>query len=189
MDWDSFEEKVSNCRKCRLGDKRQNAVPGSGDHEAEVLFIGEAPGSQEDKEGKPFVGRAGGILDDLLESVDLKREEVYIANILKCRPPQNRDPKKEEIEACTPYLDKQIKAIKPKIICTLGNFATKYILDKYNLDVKSIGKVHGQVFKVSNLILSARILPIYHPAVVTYNPNMKETLEEDFKVLQELMES
>lgn len=179
---------MKSCKKCELWENRNKAVPGSGDHEAEVLFIGEAPGSQEDKEGKPFVGRAGGVLDDLLESADLKREDVYITNILKCRPPKNRDPKKKEIEACTPYLDKQIKAIKPNIICTLGNFATKYILNKYNLGVKSIGKVHGKIFSINNLVLSAKILPIYHPAVVTYNPNMKETLKEDFRVLKSLLE-
>lgn len=187
FDWREFEEKVETCPKCRLSETRKNAVPGSGDYDADIMFIGEAPGSQEDEEGEPFVGRAGGVLDDLFASIGIKRNQVYITNILKCRPPENRDPRKDEMEACTPYLDKQVKVVNPKVIATLGNFATKYIMNNYGLDAKSIGKVHGEVFTVNNLVLSARIVPQYHPAATMYNPNMEDTLKEDFKVLKRFL--
>lgn len=187
FNWNDFEDRVKKCEKCGLSKTRNKAVPGSGNYDAEIMFVGEAPGSQEDKKGKPFVGRAGGILDDLFDSIGIKRDEVYITNILKCRPPENRDPRRDEIDFCTPYLDKQTRVINPKVIATLGNFATKYIMGKYGLDVKSIGKIHGEIFSVNNLALSARIIPLYHPAVATYNPNMIETLEEDFKVLKKFL--
>jgi len=146
------------------------------------MFVGEAPGFNEDLQGKPFVGKAGKIFDELLESGGITRSEVYITNILKCRPPGNRNPKEEEIKACTPYLNRQIEIIKPKIICCLGNFATSYIMKKFNLKskIQGISKIHGKVFNISNLLGIRYIIPLYHPAVAVYNPEMKKVLIEDF---------
>jgi len=125
--------------------------------------------------------------DELLEVAGIKREEVYIGNILKCRPPENRNPKREEIEACTGYLEKQIKAINPKVICSLGNYASAYILERYGLkdQIQGISRIHGKVFKPSSLFSSVKIIPLYHPAAATYNPNMISVLKEDFKILEE----
>ncbi len=181
-------EEVESCRKCGLWKTRKNPVPGEGSLNPKVMFIGEAPGFNEDLQGKPFVGRTGEVLDELLDLTGLKREEVFITNILKCRPPGNRDPQPSEIRACTPYLDKQIALIKPGIIVTLGNFATSYILGKFGLKPESIGKTHGKVFRISNLILSTKIIPIYHPAVVLRNPDLRGSLVEDFKALKDIMQ-
>ena len=191
-DLEKIKEEVLKCQKCPLYQERIKnrfyPVVGEGDHRAEIVFIGEAPGLSEAKTGRPFCGAAGKILDELLESVDIKREEVYIANILKDRPPENRNPQKEEIAACASYLDRQLEAISPKIICTLGNFSTAYILEKYGLKekIQGISKIHGQVFEVKGLSPELKIVPLYHPAVATYNINMKEILKNDFKVLKEL---
>ena len=176
-------EDVIGCKKCDLCKTRNNPVVGNGSLNAKVMFIGEAPGYHEDMQGVPFVGRAGKIFDELLQSIELKREEVYVCNILKCRPPDNRNPFDLEIKACTPYLDRQITAIKPKVIGTLGNFATSYILKKYKLEVEKIGMVHGKTFHIKNLLFDARIIPVYHPAAATYNPNMKSVLMDDFKAI------
>jgi len=186
-----IKEEVVSCQKCPLYKyrKQNNYYPviGEGSHEAAIMFIGEAPGKREAETGRPFCGRAGQILNELLESAGIKRKEVYIANILKDRPPENRDPQKDEIEACTPYLEKQIEVIKPQVICTLGNFSTSFILEKYNLNDKidGISKIHGEIFSSKTLFGSVKIIPFYHPAVATYNPNMKTTLKEDFKLLKE----
>ena len=160
-------------------------VFGEGSLNAKIMFIGEAPGYYESISGHPFCGPAGKVLDELLDSVGIKREEVYITNILKCRPPGNRSPKTEEIKACTPYLEKQIEIIKPKIICCLGNFATSFIFKKFGLEDKlqGISKIHGKVFIAGDLFTRVKIIPLYHPAVATYNINMKETLKNDFKIL------
>ena len=133
--WKQLEDAVANCRKCSLWKTRSNPVVGGGSKDAKVMFIGEAPGYWEDVKGRPFVGRAGRVLDELLESINLSREEVYITNILKCRPPNNRNPLQSEIEACTPYLDRQIELMNPEIIATLGNFALSYISEKFGLDL------------------------------------------------------
>jgi len=182
-----MNEEIKNCKRCNLWKTRNNIVIGEGSLNADIMFIGEAPGYYEDKQGRPFVGKAGKILDELLNSVELKREEIYITNILKCRPPGNRDPLPEEIKACTPYLDRQIEIIKPKKICTLGNFATNYIFSSFGLKPESIGKIHGKVFKARNLFVSVDIIPLYHPASAVYNPNMKPTLIEDFKKIGEML--
>ena len=198
-----IKEEVINCKKCSLYQERikNNYYPviGEGNHQAKILFCGEAPGLQEAKTSRPFCGRAGKILDELLESAGIKREEVYITNILKDRPPENRNPQAEEIEACVPYLERQIEIISPTVICTLGNFATQFIFKKYGLGNKlqGISKIHGKVFDVfsekekqSSLFDKEKekevekIIPFYHPAVATYNPNMKEILKKDFKVLE-----
>jgi len=212
---EKIKQDVLNCKKCPLYRTRTNPVAGEGSPQARIVFIGEGPGASEDRTGHPFVGRAGRILDELLESIGIKREDVYIANILKCRPPQNRNPQAEEIKACTPFLLKQIEVIKPEVICTLGNYSTAFIMEKYGLGekVQGISKIHGKVFEVfkkpeqvSLLNLNKKeeeenysseiryfgsenglkIIPLYHPAVATYNINMKGTLKEDFKVLKSL---
>lgn len=186
MDFQELEKQILNCKKCNLYKTRINPVIGEGSLNARIMFIGEAPGFNEDKQGKPFVGQSGKILDKLLESINLKREEIYIANILKCRPPENRNPSNQEILSCSNYLNKQIEIIKPKVICCLGNFATDFILKRFNLkkEIQGISKIHGKVFNVSTLSGKIKIIPLYHPAVATYNMNMFETLKKDFFVLQ-----
>ncbi len=178
--------EVLNCRKCSLYKERSHPVLGQGDPKAKIMFIGEAPGYWEDQKGQPFVGAAGKVLDELLDSVGIKREEVYISNILKCRPPNNRDPKPEEITACAPYLERQIKIIGPKIICPLGRYSMTFIMGMFGLksEIQPISKIHGRVFELRSLFQDIRIIPLYHPAVATYNANMKEILKKDFKVLE-----
>jgi len=176
-------QDVTNCKKCELWKTRKNPVVGNGALNAQVMFIGEAPGYHENMQGIPFVGRAGEVFDELLKSIGLEREEVYVCNILKCRPPDNRNPFDLEIKACTSYLDRQITAIKPKVIGTLGNFATSYVLEKFGLQTEKIGKIHGKTFHIKNLLFDARIIPLYHPAAATYNPNMESVLMEDFKAI------
>ncbi|MFP4116312.1 MAG: type-4 uracil-DNA glycosylase [Candidatus Aenigmatarchaeota archaeon] len=182
---EELEERVKGCSKCDLSENRTNAVLGEGPGDADLMFIGEAPGREEDKEGRPFVGRAGKLLDELLENIGLAREEVYITNIILCRPPNNRDPEEEEIEACTPYLDEHISIVDPEIIVPLGSFATSYILDKYDLGDGTISGIHGKVFSVSNLKGQFKIIPQYHPAAALYNPELEDVLEEDFKKIEE----
>ena len=176
-----IEQDVANCRKCDLWKKRNNPVAGEGSVTTKVMFIGEAPGYNEDMQGRPFVGKAGKILDELLYSVGFDRKEIYIANILKCRPLKNRNPLKKEIKACTSYLDKQIMVIKPKVIVTLGNFASSYVLEKFGFKAVRIGKIHGKIFHIKNLLFDTRVIPSYHPAAAVYNPNMKNALMKDFK--------
>ena len=181
-----IKDEVINCKQCLLYKTRNYPVIGQGNHQAKVVFIGEGPGASEDRTGRPFCGKAGKILDELLNSAGIKREDVYICNILKCRPPGNRDPQKEEVEACTPYLLRQIEIIKPKVICTLGNYSTAFILEKYDLGskIQGISKIHGKVFKGTVPGQGLSLIPLYHPAVATYNPNMKEALKTDFKILE-----
>jgi len=181
-----IKEEVIKCQKCSLCQTRNLPVIGQGNHQAEIILIGEAPGASEDKTGRPFCGQAGRILDELLNSAGLKREKVYICNILKCRPPQNRNPQKEEIEACTSYLERQIAIIKPKIIGSLGNYSTAYLLEKFGLKnkIQGISKIHGQVFETKADFGPIKIIPLYHPAVVVYNQNMEKVLKNDFEILK-----
>ncbi len=181
-----LKQQILSCKKCDLHKTRTNPVTGEGSPDADIVFIGEAPGFNEDKQGKPFVGQAGKIFDELLNAVDLKREKIYITNILKCRPPKNRNPTQEEIKICSPYLDEQIEIIKPKIICCLGNFATDYILKKFDLKdkIQGISKIHGEVFKASTLMGIIKILPLYHPAVATYDRSKLDTLKKDFEKIK-----
>ena len=180
--------EVMACRKCGLWKKRKNPVPGEGDLDADILFIGEAPGYWEDVKGKPFVGSAGEILDELLSKIGLFRNKVYIANILKCRPPENRDPSVSEIKDCVPYLDQQIKIIRPKIIVTLGRHSTSYILSKCGLEAEGITKLHGKKYEVELLGLRVLVIPMYHPAAALYNPKYRSALERDFQLLRRELE-
>ncbi len=163
-------------------------VIGQGNHFAKIMFIGEGPGRNEAKTGRPFCGTAGRVLDELLESAGIKREDVYITNIVKDRPPSNRDPSPEEIEAYGPFLDRQIEIIKPKIIATLGRFSMQYIMEKFGLagQLGPISRMHGRSFDAEASYGKIRIVPLYHPAVAIYNPNTKETLKEDFSVLTKI---
>jgi DNA polymerase len=187
-DFEKLSSLVKNCKNCDLWKTRKNPVFGEGAKSAKIMFIGEAPGRSEDITGRPFVGRAGKILDELLASIDLKRKDVYIANILRCRPPDNRNPLKNEINSCTKYLDKQIESINPKIIVPLGSFATSYIFEKFNMDSEKIGNVHGKKFTIKTIFGSKMVIPIYHPAVATYNPNTKEILLKDFQKIKEVLD-
>ena len=180
--------EVMACRKCGLSKKCKNPVPGEGDLDADILFIGEAPGYWEDMKGKPFVGSAGEILDEMLSKIGLSRNKVYIANILKCRPPENRDPSVSEIKECVPYLDQQIKIIKPKIIVALGRHSTSYILSRCGLEATGITKLHGRKYEVELLGFKVLLIPMYHPAAVLYNPKYRNALERDFQLLRRELE-
>lgn len=177
VDIEKLTDEIKNCQKCRLCRGRTNAVPGDGSYKAEILFIGEGPGREEDLQGKPFVGAAGKLLTELIESIGMKREEVFIANVVKCRPPENRDPLPEEIKACYPYLEAQIKLIKPKLIVTLG----RHSMGRFLPGLK-ISDVHGQPKRANGLWQERQVyLPLYHPAVALYDPKKKEVLFDDFK--------
>jgi len=191
MNLQTTNNKIVNCKKCDLWKTRNNPVTGQGTEEAKIMFIGEAPGFNEDKQGKPFVGEAGKILDKLLDSINLKKEKIYITNILKCRPPENRNPREDEIKTCVQYLNREIEIIKPKIICCLGNFAASYIMKKFNLKEKNqgISKIHGKIFNFRGLFGSIKIIPLYHPAVAVYNINMFEILKKDFKILEKIIKT
>ena len=179
----ALREEVERCSSCVLAETRTKAVFGEGDPGADLLFVGEAPGYHEDQQGRPFVGQAGKLLEQLLASIGMTREQVYIANVLKSRPPNNRDPRPEEIDACRPYLYRQIEIIKPRVICTLGNFATKLLTG----DPRGITQVHGrpQVTEIAGHELY--LFPIFHPAAALYTPSNLATLKEDFLRLPELL--
>jgi uracil-DNA glycosylase len=173
--------QTKNCKNCDLYKTRTNFVFGSGSADASILFVGEAPGKNEDLQGKPFVGQAGRILDDLLHSIGFDRNEVFITNVLKSRPPENRDPNSDEINACKGYLLRQIEIIDPRIICTLGKYSTQLLLDTS----AGISGLRGKVFMIENRV----ILPINHPAAVLYTPSRLEILKEDFKRIKMIFDS
>ena len=180
---DALRQEVECCSHCVLGATRTRAVFGEGDPSADLMFVGEAPGYHEDQQGRPFVGQAGKLLEQLLASIGMTREQVYIANVLKSRPPNNRDPRPEEIDACRPYLWRQIEIIRPKVICTLGNFATKLLSG----DQRGITKVHGQPRPTEIAGHGLYLYPIFHPAAALYTPANLATLKEDFLRLPELL--
>ncbi len=186
-DMKNVTDSVNKCKKCELYKTRNKPVVGEGSLDSNILFIGEAPGRNEDNSGKPFVGKAGKIFDELLRSIGLQRNDVYITNILKCRPQNNRNPLNAEMEACTRYLTNQIEIIKPKIIVTQGNFATAFIFKKFSLKYDKISKIHSKVFEINSSHGIIKIIPLYHPAVAAYNPNTKTTLLKDFNVIKENM--
>jgi uracil-DNA glycosylase len=172
----AYGDVVGGCMRCALAQGRTQVVFGSGSPSSDLMFVGEAPGFHEDKQGVPFVGAAGKLLSKLLEGIGLSRDEVYIANVLKCRPPGNRDPQPEEIESCEPHLWRQIELIQPKLIATLGNFATKLLSGKPN----GITQVHGREQEVVLGGNPVTLYPIFHPAAALYTPRMLQVLEEDF---------
>src|SRR5437762_9746926 len=180
---DALRIEASSCTKCALSKTRTQVVFGNGHPNADLMFVGEAPGFHEDKQGVPFVGQAGKLLEGLLAGIELRREDVYIANVLKCRPPGNRDPQQDEIESCEPHLFRQIELIEPKVIATLGNFATKLLSGR----PLGITRVHG---REQEAVLGGRkvlLYPLYHPAAALYTPAMLKVLESDFARLPELL--
>jgi DNA polymerase len=183
-------DEVKNCSKCGLWKDRRNAVPGEGDVNTSLMFIGEAPGYWEDVKGRPFVGAAGKLLDALLSGISLSRDAVYITNVVKCRPPQNRDPLPIEVETCTPYLNRQIRILQPKIIVTLGRHATSYVLSKAGIErAEGITKLRGKVYSLKLFGMSVSVLPMFHPAAVLHNPKYKDALHQDFRLLNSLIKS
>lgn len=177
---EKLHSQIIVCAKCELHESRTNAVPGEGPADAKIMFIGEAPGQNEDQQGRPFVGAAGKLLNQLLESVGLQRSEVFITNIVKCRPPANRAPRKIEIDTCHPYLQRQIAVIKPRIICPLGTPAISALMGP----TFAATKVHGKPFRRDGQV----ILPLYHPAAALYTQTLEKVLFEDFKILKKLVE-
>lgn len=189
---DKVKGKIADELVCPLKDAATNMVFGKGNPDAYIMFIGEAPGEKEDQQGIPFVGAAGKQLDKLLNSIGLTLDECYIANILKYRPPENRDPAIDEIERHTPYLIEQIKIIRPKIIATLGNFSTKFVLSKFMIKemrkIAGVSSLHGKVQHVEVDGMQFTVIPLYHPAAVLYKPSIREDLEKDFLKMGEYLE-
>ncbi len=177
---DELESKIKNCVKCPLGQTRTNFVFGTGNPKSEIVFIGEAPGADEDLQGEPFVGRAGQLLNQLLANVGFRRDEVYICNVLKCRPPGNRDPQPSEIELCSPYLIKQLEIIKPKLIVSLGRFPVQTLL-KTNAP---LGSLRGQIFEWRGI----KMIVTYHPAAALRNQQWKRPLLEDLRKAKEILQ-
>jgi len=179
----AYRDNVAGCTRCALAGGRTQVVFGSGDPAADLMFVGEAPGFHEDKQGVPFVGAAGKLLDQLLAGIGLGRADVYVANVLKCRPPGNRDPMPEEIEACEAHLWRQIELIRPRVVATLGNFATKLLSGRPT----GITRVHGQEQETTLGGRRVLLYPLYHPAAALYTPRMLEVLKADFARLPELL--
>ena len=180
----AYAEATATCERCRLAQGRTQVVFGSGSPDADLMFVGEAPGFHEDQQGVPFVGQAGKLLEQLLAGIGLARQDVYIANVLKCRPPGNRDPQPDEIEACESHLFRQIELIQPKVVATLGNFATKLLSGR----PLGITRVHGQEQEVTLGGRSVLLYPIYHPAAALYTPAMLKVLESDFARIPVLLD-
>lgn len=180
MDLTKLSDSLDNCQLCQLSAGRTQVVFGTGNPHASIMFVGEAPGFYEDREGEPFVGAAGKLLTELLRSIGLERSDIYIANVIKCRPPNNRDPLPDEIDTCKPFLLQQIQLIQPKLVCTLGNFATQTLLERK----VGITKVRGQVIQLENFV----VFPLLHPAAALHQGNLRVPLKEDFQKLKTVLE-
>jgi len=185
-----LHERILTCTLCRLSETRHIAVPGEGPTNAKTIFIGEGPGRQEDLEGRPFVGRAGKVLDECLQSIGLERGQVFITNIVKCRPTEkagswvkDRKPATDEMDACKPYLDRQIELLRPDVICTLGDTARSEVFKRFGLEEDTIGHVHGRLFLAGNV----RIVPLYHPAAALYDNSLRQIIMIDFQSLRRLL--
>ena len=171
-------DAVSNCKKCDLCDSREKGVPGEGPSDAEIMFIGEGPGFHENMQGRPFVGAAGDLLIELLSAIGMTREQVFITNVVKCRPPGNRDPLPEELEACNPFLEKQLQIINPKVIVTLGRYSMARFIPQ-----AKISEIHGQPVNVKGML----IVPFFHPAAALHRPSLRPVVEADFAKLPDLI--
>src|SRR3989344_4216384 len=186
MDFKQLNEEYHNCQRCpALCESRTQVVFGSGNENAEILFIGEAPGANEDREGMPFCGASGKVLDQLLLSINLSREDIFITNTLLCRPPENRNPLSEEVENCRDRLDELIKIMKPEVIVTIGNYATNRIINK-----TGINSIRGKVFSINKEGREIKIVPVIHPANYLYsgrNPELLQRMKEDFKVISQII--
>jgi uracil-DNA glycosylase family 4 len=184
----SLINEIKNCKRCRLWQNTTNPVPGEGTFEARLMLIGEAPGYWEDLKGRPFVGAAGRVLTELLNQINLSRDQVFIGNIVKHRPPNNRAPRVDEVLACAPYLDKQILIINPQIIVTLGRHATRYLLSKENIHVDRIAQLRGQIFTIKLAEQRYYVMPTYHPAALLYNASYKPEIQQDFHKIRQLLD-
>ncbi|MCS7122303.1 MAG: type-4 uracil-DNA glycosylase [Archaeoglobaceae archaeon] len=180
---EDIEKEIRSCKRCELHKTKKNYVPGSGNPKAKIVFVGEAPGREEDLKGEPFVGAAGKFLNDVLSKVGIKREDVFICNVLKCRPPNNRDPSPEEVAVCGNYLIRQLEVIKPDMIVCLGRISANYLFDHFKLAFTKISSVQGKVFEVDSWNKKIKIVPVYHPAAVLYKPNLKDEYEKTFQKL------
>jgi len=180
MDLPKLSASLHDCQRCQLSAGRTQVVFGTGNPQASIMFVGEAPGFYEDREGEPFVGAAGKLLTELLRSIGLERSDIYIANVIKCRPPNNRDPLPDEIDTCKPFLLQQIALIQPKLVCTLGNFATQTLLERK----VGITKVRGQIIQLENFV----VFPLLHPAAALHQGNLRVPLKEDFQKLKTVLE-
>jgi len=174
-----LNEEIARCPDCELSRTRTHAVPGEGRPDADIVFIGEGPGYYEDQQARPFVGPAGQFLEQLLASIGLRREDVYIGNVIKCRPPENRDPLPQEINACRKWLDRQIEIISPRVVATLG----RYSMNRY-FPGQSISRIHGQPRRLGDVV----VVPMYHPAAALHQGSLRRTIEEDFKKLPAILE-
>jgi len=175
---DQVTKQIKTCKQCRLYRTRTNAVPGEGPENARIAFVGEAPGFNEDREARPFVGRAGKLLEKLLASIGMTREDVWIGNVIKCRPPDNRSPHVDELRSCAPYLDLQLREINPDLVCALGRFAAEHFLDGIK-----ISEEHGKPKKVGRFT----VLPLYHPAAALRGARVARELREDFKNIPKIL--
>jgi DNA polymerase len=180
MDLPKLSASLHDCQRCQLSAGRTQVVFGTGNPHASIMFVGEAPGFYEDREGEPFVGAAGKLLTELLRSIGLERSDIYIANVIKCRPPNNRDPLPDEIDTCKPFLLQQIALIQPKLVCTLGNFATQTLLERK----VGITKVRGQMIQLEHFA----VFPLLHPAAALHQGNLRVPLKEDFQKLKTVLE-
>ena len=181
MTLDSVRTELGDCKRCKLARTRSRIVFGAGNPAADLVFVGEAPGFEEDRQGLPFVGRAGQLLTKIIEAIDLRREDVYICNVLKCRPPDNRNPEPEEVETCSPFLRAQLGVIRPKIVCCLGTFAAQTILGKKD----PISKLRGQLHEIDGV----RYMATFHPAYLLRNPEKKREVWEDMKRVRRALDS
>ncbi len=180
MELKKIAEAVAACKKCDLCHSREKGVPGEGPADAEIMFIGEGPGFHENMQGRPFVGAAGDLFVELLGAIGMKREQVFITNVVKCRPPGNRDPQPEELAACNPYLEKQLQIINPKVIVTLGRFSMARFIPQ-----AKISEIHGQPVKMKGML----IVPFYHPAAALHSPSLRPTVDADFAKLPDLIKN
>lgn len=181
--FETLRKEAEACTRCQLHESRDKVVFGSGNPDADLMFVGEAPGAEEDRTGLPFVGRSGRLLDQLLAEIGITRAEVFIANVVKCRPPDNRDPARAEIEACRSYLERQVQLIEPRLVCTLGNFATKLLSG----DPAGITKVHGEAKRAKLGASQVMIFPLFHPAAALRSPKYAAGLREDFARIPQLI--
>ena len=176
---EAIAQEIAACRKCDLAKSRNRTVPGEGSSDADVVFVGEAPGWYEDQQGRPFVGPAGKLLEELLQSISFRRSDVFITNVVKCRPPQNRDPLPEEIDACADYLERQLARIKPKLIVTLG----RHSMSRFCPPGKTIRELHGTTFVKNGVLCYA----MYHPAAALHQPSLRRTIEQDMQRIPKLV--
>jgi DNA polymerase len=183
-----LNEEILKCKRCPLYQFKKNYVPGDGNPNSKILFIGEAPGRDEDIQGKPFVGKAGQVLNENIKNIfNLDRKDVYITNVVKCRPPNNREPKDEEIKACSIWLEKQLEIIQPEIIITLGHYSTKWIFEYFGIKFNSIMKDRGKIYKVNKWGKEIKIIPTLHPASTLYHKEWRELFDNDFKLIKSVL--